>query len=106
MVWADSFLVSDSTFPHLSRKRCCPTAATIGTLIYFGPHLDRRLETLRDVVQSLQCDSAVTMVGGLIVVRLAARGSSDLRIALINMLHHFARELGPGPFRVPKMWSC
>ncbi|MET4259979.1 urease accessory protein [Bradyrhizobium sp. S3.12.5] len=106
LIWADSFFVSDCTFPHLSRKSLLSDRRTIGTLIYFGLDLDRRLETLRDAVQSQQCDTAVTMVGGLIVVRLASRGSSDLRGALTKMLHHFARELGPGPFRVPKMWSC
>jgi urease accessory protein len=106
LIWADSFLVTESTFPHLTRKALLSDRRTIGTLIYFGPHLDRRLEKIREVAQSQQCDSAVTMVGGLIVVRFASRVSSDLRIALTQMLQHFAHELGPGPFRVPKMWSC
>ena len=82
LIWADSFLVTDSTFPHLNRKALLSDRRTIGTLIYFGPHVDRRLETIREVAQSQQCDSAVTMVGGLIVVRLASRVSSDLRVAL------------------------
>jgi urease accessory protein len=106
VIWADSFLVTDSTFPHLTRKALLSDRRAIGTLIYFGPHLDRRLETLREVAQSHECDCAATMVGGLIVVRFAARASSDLKITLTHILQHFARELGPGPFRVPKMWSC
>jgi urease accessory protein len=46
------------------------------------------------------------LVGGLIVARFAAEDSSNLRVALRNFLQQFSRELGTGPFRVPKMWSC
>jgi hypothetical protein len=46
------------------------------------------------------------MVSGLIVIRLAAQASSDLRIALICILRNFGDQGDPGPFRVPKMWSC
>ena len=106
LIWADSFLVTDSTFLHLSRKALLSNRKAIGTLIYFGPCPDHRLQGLREVAQSQQCDCAVTMVSGLIVVRLAAKTSSDLKMALICMLQYFNRELGPGPFRVPKMWSC
>jgi urease accessory protein len=45
-------------------------------------------------------------VGGLIIVRFAANVSSNLGLALRSFLQQFGRELGPGPFRVPKMWSC
>ena len=106
LVWADSFRISEETFPHLRRKALLSGYIAIGTLLYFGPHLDRRLEMLREVAQSLACKCAATMVSGLIVIRLAAEDSSDLRIALICMLQHFDREGDPGPFRVPKMWSC
>jgi urease accessory protein len=78
----------------------------IGTLIYFGPCLDTRLEFLRDIAPSLGCHCAATSVGGLIIVRFATEVSSDLRHALRSFLQQFNRELGPGPFRVPKMWSC
>jgi len=64
------------------------------------------LEFLRDVGRSLECQCAATSVGGLIIVRFAARVLYDLRVALHNFLEQFSRELGGGPFRVPKMWSC
>jgi urease accessory protein len=105
LVWADSFLVAEETFAHLLRRALLSDFKAIGTLLYFGPDLDRRLEMLRDVAQSLACDCAATMVGGLIIVRLAAAASSDLRIALIRLLQHFDKG-GTSPFRVPKMWSC
>jgi urease accessory protein len=106
LVWADSFRIAEETFAHLRRKALLSDYIAIGTLLYFGPHLDRRLEMLREVVRSLACNCAATLVSGLIVIRLAAEASSDLRIALICILQHFGREGDPGPFRVPKMWSC
>jgi urease accessory protein len=106
LIWADSFLASDSTFQHLAKKALLSDRKAIGTLIYFGPGLDQKLETLREIAESQQCDCAVTIVSGLIVIRLAATDYSGLKAALICVLQHFEHELGPGPFRVPKMWSC
>ena len=106
LVWADSFLIGEETFPHLRRKALLSDHIAIGTLLYFGPHLDHRLEMLRELAQSFACKCAATMVSGLIVIRLAAKASSDLRIALISVLQHFGHLDEPGPFRVPKMWSC
>lgn len=106
LIWADSFRVTDDVFPHLHRKALLANCTAVGTLIYFGPSLDARLEFLRDVARSLSCHCAVTSVGGLIIVRFAAEAPYDLRLALHSLLQQFSRELGPGPFRVPKMWSC
>jgi urease accessory protein len=104
LIWADSLRITDGTFPHLQRKALLSNCRAVATLIYFGPEIDARLEFLREVVLSLKCRCAATSVGGLIVVRFAARVLSDL--VLHNFLNRFSRELGGGPFRVPKMWSC
>jgi urease accessory protein len=106
LIWADTFRATDEIFPRLHKKALLSNCTAVGTLIYFGPYLDTRLEFLRDIVPSLGCQSAVTSVGGLIVVRFAAKVSSDLRSALRSLLWQFSRELGSGPFQVPKMWSC
>jgi urease accessory protein len=106
LTWADNFRATDEIFSHLHRKALLSNYRAIGTLLYFGPCLDRRLEFLRDIAPSLECHCAATSVHGLIIVRFVAKVSSDLRLALRNMLQQLSRELGPGPFRVPKMWSC
>jgi urease accessory protein len=106
LVWADSFRATDDVFPHLSRKALLSDCTAVATLVYFGPDLDERLQIMRDLASSLECQCAATLVGGLMVVRFAARASSDLRLALRSLLRQFGQELGPGPFRVPKMWSC
>ena len=106
LIWADTFRLSDETFPHLNRKALLSDAKAIATLVYFGPHLDKRLDFLRETIPSLGCNCAATLVGGLIVVRFAAKESSDLRFALRGFLQQFGPEIGSGPFRVPKMWSC
>jgi urease accessory protein len=106
LIWADSFRATDDTFLHLHRKALLSNCKALATLIYFGPHHDARLEFLRQIVSSLECHCAATAVSGLIIVRFAAKVSSDLRAALRSFLRQFSAELGSGPFRVPRMWSC
>ena len=106
LIWADTFRATDETFPHVHRKALLSDRRAVATLIHFGPDLDTRLEFFRGLASSLECDCAATSVGGLIIVRFAANVSSNLRSALRSFLQQFGREFGPGPFRVPKMWSC
>jgi urease accessory protein len=106
LIWADSFRITEEIFRHLSRKALLSNCNSVATLLYFGPHLDKRLDFLREITPSLGCNCAVTLVSELIVVRFAAKESSDLKLALRSFLDQFGPEIGSGPFRVPKMWSC
>jgi urease accessory protein len=106
LVWADTLRITDDVFPHLRRSALLADFTAVATLVYVGPELKERLECLRDWAASLACVSAATAVGGLIVVRLAAAEASKLRTGLRTILDQFNRVFGPGPFRVPKMWSC
>src|SRR5215468_2598241 len=106
LVWADGFLVADEMFAHLHRRALLSRWKAIGTLIYFGPCLDVRLGILREIAASLDCRCAATIVGAIIVVRVAAEASVDLKQGLRSLLDRFSLELEPGPFGVPKMWSC
>jgi len=106
LIWADTFRITDEIFPHLKRKALLSNCNAIATLICFGTYLDKRLDFLREIIPSLGCNCAATLVSGLIVVRFAAKESSDLKLVLRSLLERFGPELGSGPFRVPKMWSC
>jgi urease accessory protein len=106
LIWADSFRITDEIFPHLDRTALLANGKAVATLIYFGPYLEKRLDLLREIIPSLGCNCAATLVSGLIVVRFATKESSDLKLALRSFLQQFGAELGSGPFRVPKMWSC
>jgi urease accessory protein len=106
LIWADSFRVTGEVYSHLQKCALLANCRAVGTLVYFGPQLDRRLEFLRQVAAALECHCAATSVGGLIIVRFAASAAYDLKLALRSCLDQFSGELGPGPFRVPKMWSC
>jgi urease accessory protein len=106
LIWADTFRATDEIFPHLHRKALLSDYKAVATLIYFGPCLETRLEFLREIAPSLECLCAATSVGGLMIARFAAKMSSALRLALRSVLEQFSQELGPSPFRVPKMWSC
>ena len=106
LVWADTFRISDEIFVRLHRKALLSNFNSIATLVYFGPDLDRRLEVLREILSSLECNCAVTPVAGLIVARFAGKQSCYLKLALRSFLQQFETEVGSGPIRVPKMWSC
>jgi urease accessory protein len=106
LIWGDTFRATNEVFPHMGRKALLSECKAIATLLYFGPNLDLTLEIFRNLAPSLGCPCAATLVSGLMVARFAATASSDLRLALRTGLQLFGRELGPGPFRVPKMWSC
>jgi len=106
LIWADTFRATDEVCKHLHRKALLSRCRAIATMVYFGPDLDGRLEFLRDVASRLECRCDVTAIAGLIIVRFAAAVGAQLRLALRVFLRQFSEELGPGPFRVPKMWSC
>lgn len=106
LVWADSFRATDDVFPHLFRKALLSNCTAIATLLYFGPDLEVLLEFMRAAGSSVECQCAATLVGGLMVVRFAAKLSCDLRAALRNVLQQLGNQLTPGPFRAPRMWSC
>ena len=106
LIWADNFRITNETFTQTNRKALLSDCRAIATLIYFGPDLDKRMECLRESLLSLECDCGVTLVGGLVVARFAAKQSADLKVALRSFLSQLETELDPGPFRVPKMWAC
>ena len=106
LVWADCLRITDDVFPHIGRNALLADRSAVATLVYFGTDLEKRLECLRDWAASLTCQAAATMVGGLIIVRFAAPAASTLRAGLRTVLQQFDHAFGPGPFRVPKMWSC
>lgn len=106
LVWADALRITDDVFPHLRRKALLADCTAFATLVYFWRDVEKRLECLRDWAASLECHAAATVVGGLIVVRFAATVPVTLRVGLRHVLQQFDRAFGPGPIRVPKMWSC
>jgi urease accessory protein len=106
LVWTDTFRATDEASPHVHMKALLSNRRTVAMLIHFGPDLDIRLKFLREIASSPECDYAATSVGGLIIVHFAANVSSNLRLVSRSFLQQFGRAFGPGPFRVPKMWSC
>src|SRR5262249_10239892 len=86
LIWADSFRIADEVFAHLHRKALLSDYKAVATLVYFGPRPEARLEFLRNAALSLRCRCAATSIGGLIVIRFAARVPDELRAALRNLL--------------------
>jgi urease accessory protein len=106
LIWADTFRCVDETYPHLHKKALLSRYRAIATLVYFGGDLNDRVELIRDIAPSLECCCGATLVRGVMIVRFAAEAAFELRLALQRVLQQFRQDRGPGPFRVPKMWSC
>jgi urease accessory protein len=106
LIWADGFRATDDVFPRLQSRALLANFKAIGTLVYFGPDLDTRLQFMRELAPSLKCRCLATVVAGLLIVRFAAETSAELRDGLREVLQQFGRALGFGTFRTPKMWSC
>jgi urease accessory protein len=106
LIWADRFRATDEVFPRLRCRALLADFKAIGTLIYFGPDVQAWVQFLRDLAPRLQCHCATTAVSGLVIARLAAGAVAELKAGLREILLQFERTLDPGPFRMPKMWSC
>jgi len=104
--WCETLRLTDEVFSHLSRKALLLDSTALATLVYVGPGVKERLELVRGQPVSFDCQCGATLVGGILVARFAARSSFELKVALRNLLQAFGTEFAPGPFRVPKMWSC
>jgi len=104
--WCDTFRLTDEVFSHLSRKALLSDSTALATLLYFGPDLEAPLQLIRTQSVSFDCQCGASRVGGMVVARLAARSSFQLKAAMRNLLEELGKTLAPGPFRVPKMWSC
>ena len=106
LIWADRFRAVDEVFPRLRSRALLADFKAIGTLIYFGPDVEARVDFLRDLAPQLQCHCVTTAVSGLVIARLAARAAAELKAGLREILMQFGRTCAQGPFRMPKMWSC
>ena len=103
--WGDTFRLTDAVFPHLSRKALLSDATALATLLYFGPQLEERLQLIHAQSAWFDCQCGATLVGGMVVARLAAKSSFELKAALRNLLQELGKLPEAGPFGVPKMWS-
>ena len=106
LIWADRFRVTDDVFPRTRNRALLADFKAIGTLIYFGPDAEARVQLMRELASELQCHCVTTVVSGLVIARLAARAAAELKTSLRQILLKFDPTPAQGPFRLPKMWSC
>jgi urease accessory protein len=106
LIWADRFRATDDVFPRLRSRALLADFKAIGTLIYFGPDAEARVQFMRDLAPQLPCQCVTTIVSGLVIARLAARDAAELKAGLREILANFDQRRAQTPFRVPKMWSC
>jgi len=106
LIWADRFRATDEVLPRLRSPALLADFRAIGTLIYFGPDAEARVQFMRELASELRCHCVTTMVAGLVIARFAARAAAELKAGLREILFKFDPKPAQGPFRLPKMWSC
>lgn len=104
--WGDTFRLTDEVFSQITRKALLSDSTALATLLYFGSNLEGWREFIRAHSVSFDCQCGATLVGGIVVARMAARSSFELKAFLHNLLHKLGKAFAYGPFGVPKMWSC
>jgi urease accessory protein len=106
LIWADCFRAPEEVFPRFRSRALLADFKAICTLIYFGADVETRVQFMRDLAPQLRCNCVATAVSGLMIARLGAQDPAELKAGLSQILMRFDRARGPGPFRLPKMWSC
>jgi urease accessory protein len=106
LIWADTFRVTDDVFSSLRSRALLADFGVIGTLIYLGPDIGSRLQLTREraLLPTGQC--AATVIGDLLITRVAARTSGELKDGLRRLLVQFERPDRSCSFRFPRMWSA
>ena len=65
LTWADSFRITDETFPHLHRKALLSDCQrNCDTDLFRTSIWTNALEFLREIIPSLRCNCAATLVSG------------------------------------------
>jgi len=106
LIWADRFRATGEVLARLRTPALLADFKAIGTLIYFGPDAEARVQFMRGLASELRCHCVTTMVSGLVIARLAARAAAELKAGLREILLQFEPTRALGPFRLPKMWLC
>jgi len=107
LIWADTFRLDGGSTKNLQLASLLGHFSAVATFVYVGPSIELMHSSLRGRSNDGP-DSAtgVTVVNGVLLVRILAMDSSVLRHEAMSIIEVFQASLGPGPFKVPKMWNC
>lgn len=103
LVWADRLLIEEPR-RMLAHPAGFAGARAYGTILHIGPEAPSLLEVARGAAQACKTRWGATVVGGVLLVRLLARSTAELRsdYALIwSCLRQAAAGLPP---RMPRIW--
>lgn len=103
LVWADRLLIEAPRLV-LAHPAGFAGARAYGTILHIGPEAPALLAVARSVMETCKSRSAATVVGGILLVRLLARTTAELRsdyAQIWSRLRHAAAGLPP---RMPRIW--
>jgi urease accessory protein len=106
LVWGDSFRLGGDIAGQTARASLLGGCAALATILYSAADAEAHLNRVRELLPSGPVQAGATVVGGVLVCRLAAPLAADLRRAVTSFLRTFRAELGGFPAALPKVWAC
>jgi urease accessory protein len=106
LVWADAFRLSGEIAGQTARPSLLAGCTALATILYIAADAEAHLDRARELLEAASVHSGATVVGGLMVCRLASALAADLRRAVTIFLRAFRAALGGFPPGLPKVWAC
>jgi urease accessory protein len=106
LAWADSFRLDGDIAAQTARASLLGGCAALATILYIAADAGEHLDRVRDLLAETSVSAGATLVGGLLLMRFAARSASELRRAVAGFLLAFRAGLPDFPPALPRVWSC
>jgi urease accessory protein len=106
LIWADNFRLEGDIVSQVARPSLLGGSTAIATILYVAADAEGHLDRARDALSVLPVEAGATLVGGLLICRLAAGLAADLRRAVTAFLRSFRAGLDGFPPALPRVWAC
>ena len=105
LIWADSFRLEGDIAGQIARASLLGGCTAIATILYAATDAGDHLDRARELLANVSAKAGATLMNGLMICRLAAELTSDLRRAVITFLRTFRAGLDGFPPALPKVWA-
>lgn len=106
LVWADAFRLAGDIAGQTARPSLLGGCAALATILYIAADAEDHLDRARELLETTSVQTGATVVGGLMICRMACALAADLRRAVTTFLRTFRAELAGFPPALPKVWTC
>ena len=106
LVWADAVRLEGDIAAQRRAPFAFGGANACATVLYAAPDAGELLEPVRAVLEDAVDESGVTLMDGLLIVRLLDGDSARLRSRIVAVAGLIRRVAGGFSFALPRVWHC